>query len=317
MSGSRRSPTGSSSSADGESGAPAPDAGFRRLCGGRPRAAARTLDPPPHRQGLGASQWPGSGPTGHRVSLRWRRTAASRVRDRRPGAAGLRLAAAQPRPPAGPRQGTIRSAPLARIRASGLHRVRLRRQAADLGNEPCARLPALPRPRGDLLLGLLRQNPARRWTGTGSRPALNSEAMAGFIRATSRPYQGGWFSYAKSFIRSFPVPKARTPRRPAGRGRTRNSLQQRIRDSQDRRNHSRGAARGPATDPGATPVPGRPALRNAAEPPSPKRFERSGPFGEDAKIRHRRRTPGSGGARCVPGESRLPPAWTRERSRPG
>ena len=38
--------------------------------------------------------------------------------------------------------------------------------------------------------------------------ALNSEAMAGFIRATSRPYQGGWFSYAKSFIRSFPVPKA-------------------------------------------------------------------------------------------------------------
>ncbi len=38
--------------------------------------------------------------------------------------------------------------------------------------------------------------------------ALNSEAMAAFIRTTSRPYQGGWFSYAKSFIRSFPVPQA-------------------------------------------------------------------------------------------------------------
>ena len=38
--------------------------------------------------------------------------------------------------------------------------------------------------------------------------ALNSEEMASFIRATSRPYQGGWFSYAKSFIRSFPVPGA-------------------------------------------------------------------------------------------------------------
>lgn len=42
------------------------------------------------------------------------------------------------------------------------------------------------------------------WDALGA--ALNSEAMAAFIRATSRPYQGGWFSYAKSFIRSFPVP---------------------------------------------------------------------------------------------------------------
>lgn len=37
--------------------------------------------------------------------------------------------------------------------------------------------------------------------------ALNSAAMDAFIRATSRPYQGGWFSYAKSFIRNFPVPR--------------------------------------------------------------------------------------------------------------
>lgn len=36
--------------------------------------------------------------------------------------------------------------------------------------------------------------------------ALNSEDMDFFIRHTSRPYQGGWRSYAKSFIKDFPMP---------------------------------------------------------------------------------------------------------------
>ena len=36
--------------------------------------------------------------------------------------------------------------------------------------------------------------------------ALNSDDMDFFIRQTSRPYQGGWMSYAKSFIKDFPVP---------------------------------------------------------------------------------------------------------------
>ena len=36
--------------------------------------------------------------------------------------------------------------------------------------------------------------------------ALNSDDMDFFIRNTSRPYQGGWRSYAKAFIREFPVP---------------------------------------------------------------------------------------------------------------
>ena len=36
--------------------------------------------------------------------------------------------------------------------------------------------------------------------------ALNSDDMDFFIRNTSRPYQGGWMSYAKSFIKDFPVP---------------------------------------------------------------------------------------------------------------
>ena len=36
--------------------------------------------------------------------------------------------------------------------------------------------------------------------------ALNSDDMEFFIRHTSRPYQGGWMSYAKSFIKDFPVP---------------------------------------------------------------------------------------------------------------
>ena len=39
-------------------------------------------------------------------------------------------------------------------------------------------------------------------------PALNSEDMDFFIRQTSRPYQGGWRSYAKSFIQNYPVPAA-------------------------------------------------------------------------------------------------------------
>ena len=28
-----------------------------------------------------------------------------------------------------------------------------------------------------------------------------------FVRKTSRPYQGGWMSYAKSFIADFPLPE--------------------------------------------------------------------------------------------------------------
>ena len=36
--------------------------------------------------------------------------------------------------------------------------------------------------------------------------ALNSDDMDFFIRHTSRPYQGGWRSYAKSFIKDFPMP---------------------------------------------------------------------------------------------------------------
>ena len=36
--------------------------------------------------------------------------------------------------------------------------------------------------------------------------ALNSPEMAFFIERTSRPYQGNWMSYAKSFIKDFPVP---------------------------------------------------------------------------------------------------------------
>lgn len=38
--------------------------------------------------------------------------------------------------------------------------------------------------------------------------ALNSDDMDFFIRHTSRPYQGGWMSYAKSFIKDFPVPRS-------------------------------------------------------------------------------------------------------------
>ena len=37
---------------------------------------------------------------------------------------------------------------------------------------------------------------------------LNSDDMDFFIRHTSRPYQGGWMSYAKSFIKDFPVPES-------------------------------------------------------------------------------------------------------------
>ncbi len=35
--------------------------------------------------------------------------------------------------------------------------------------------------------------------------SLNSDEMDFFIKHTSRPYQGGWMSYAKSFIEKFPV----------------------------------------------------------------------------------------------------------------
>ena len=38
--------------------------------------------------------------------------------------------------------------------------------------------------------------------------ALNSDDMDFFISHTSRPYQGGWMSYAKSFIKDFPVPRS-------------------------------------------------------------------------------------------------------------
>ena len=37
--------------------------------------------------------------------------------------------------------------------------------------------------------------------------ALNSSDMDFFIRKTSQPYQGGWMSYAKSYIQEFPVPE--------------------------------------------------------------------------------------------------------------
>ena len=43
---------------------------------------------------------------------------------------------------------------------------------------------------------------------TGLQDVLNSEDMDFFIRHTSRPYQGGWMSYAKSFIKDFPVPQS-------------------------------------------------------------------------------------------------------------
>ena len=36
--------------------------------------------------------------------------------------------------------------------------------------------------------------------------ALNSDDMDFYIKRASRPYQGGWMSYAKSFIKDFPVP---------------------------------------------------------------------------------------------------------------
>ena len=38
--------------------------------------------------------------------------------------------------------------------------------------------------------------------------ALNSDDMDFYIRQTSRPYQGGWMSYAKSFIKDFPAPQS-------------------------------------------------------------------------------------------------------------
>ena len=43
---------------------------------------------------------------------------------------------------------------------------------------------------------------------TALQDVLNSDDMDFFIRQTSRPYQGGWMSYAKSFIKDFPVPKS-------------------------------------------------------------------------------------------------------------
>ena len=43
---------------------------------------------------------------------------------------------------------------------------------------------------------------------TALQDVLNSEDMDFFIRHTSRPYQGGWMSYAKSFIKDFPVPQS-------------------------------------------------------------------------------------------------------------
>ena len=36
---------------------------------------------------------------------------------------------------------------------------------------------------------------------------LNSNEMSQFIHLTSRPFQGGWFSYAKSYIQNFPIPR--------------------------------------------------------------------------------------------------------------
>ena len=37
---------------------------------------------------------------------------------------------------------------------------------------------------------------------------LNSDDMARYIKLVSRPYRNGWYSYAKSFIKSFPVSEA-------------------------------------------------------------------------------------------------------------
>ena len=43
---------------------------------------------------------------------------------------------------------------------------------------------------------------------TALQDVLNSDDMDFFIRQTSRPYQGGWMSYAKSFIKDFTVPES-------------------------------------------------------------------------------------------------------------
>lgn len=40
---------------------------------------------------------------------------------------------------------------------------------------------------------------------TGLLAELNSDGMHDFIKRTSRPYQGGWWSYSKTFIQHFPV----------------------------------------------------------------------------------------------------------------
>ena len=47
--------------------------------------------------------------------------------------------------------------------------------------------------------------PTRKVPLTDLVAELNSDRMDEFIRATSKPYQGGWWSYSKTFIQHFPV----------------------------------------------------------------------------------------------------------------
>lgn len=47
--------------------------------------------------------------------------------------------------------------------------------------------------------------PNRPMSLTGLLAELNSDNMYDFIKVTSKPYQGGWWSYSKTFIQHFPV----------------------------------------------------------------------------------------------------------------
>ena len=47
--------------------------------------------------------------------------------------------------------------------------------------------------------------PNRPMSLTGLLAELNSDDMYDFIKVTSKPYQGGWWSYSKTFIQHFPV----------------------------------------------------------------------------------------------------------------
>lgn len=47
--------------------------------------------------------------------------------------------------------------------------------------------------------------PTRKISLTDLVAELNSDRMHDFIKATSKPYQGGWWSYSKTFVQHFPV----------------------------------------------------------------------------------------------------------------